>query len=317
LPTTKSIVGLVRVKSFDNAGIREAVHRALDIASVKQSNLVKFVLLKPNLRWYWDYSTGETTDPRVVSAIIDYVRERWKGDAYIGVVESDASAMRTKHAFRILGYEKLAREKCIELINLSNDDVHEKRVSVKGNTFTLPLPSMVFDCDLFINVPKLKAGPYASGQCLHMTCALKNLFGCISEPRKVKYHPGLQEVIVGVNKLIRPGLTVVDGVVALGKYPIRLGLIIAGRDNLAVESVAARVMGYDPQRINLIRLAYEEGVGNFENVEVVGESINDVRRLFPLRSRLGFKVSWTMQLALLRLYARISGDIIPPVLERM
>jgi len=50
LPTTKNIVGLVRVKSFDNTGIREAVYRALDIASVKPSNLVEFILLKPNHR---------------------------------------------------------------------------------------------------------------------------------------------------------------------------------------------------------------------------------------------------------------------------
>jgi len=148
-----------------------------------------------------------------------------------------------------------------------------------------------------------------------MTCALKNLFGCIAKPRKVEYHPHLREVIVGVNKLVKPHLTVVDGVFALGKNPVQLGLIMAGGDNLSVEFIAAEVMGYNPDGIDLIRLASKEGVGNIKDVKVVGESLDNARKHFPKRSRLGFKLSWGLQLSLLLLYAKLSGDIIPPVLE--
>ncbi|GAH40980.1 unnamed protein product [marine sediment metagenome] len=61
--------------------------------------------------YYWDASTGETTDPRIVSSIIDSLRNRFGDNVDICVVESDASAMRTKYAFKVLGYDKLCEEK--------------------------------------------------------------------------------------------------------------------------------------------------------------------------------------------------------------
>lgn len=313
----QNVVSLVCVQGFDEESIKDAVYRAIDMAGFKPTEETRSVVIKPNLRWYWDYSTGETTDPRVVSAIIGYVRERWNEGAEIKIAESDASAMRTKHAFKILGYEKLAEQKSVELVNLSMGDVIKKKIVVKGHKYVLSLPRILFDSDIFINVPKLKVGPYASGQCLHMTCALKNLFGCISEPKKIKFHQHLEEVIVGVNKLIKPDLTVVDSVIALGKRPVRFGLIIAGRNNLAVESVAARVMGYNPSRIPIICLAYQEGIGDFKEARLVGESINEIEKRFPKRNRLFFKLSWKAQFLLLRLYTKVSGDVLPTVLENV
>lgn len=312
----ENIVSITRTDNFNDEGIKDAVYRALDLIDFKPPNNIESVLIKPNLCYYWDASTGETTDPRVVTSIIDYIRESGGSKVGIKIVESDASAMRTTHAFRMLGYETLAKEKSVELVNLSADKTCKKDVMVRKHKFTLTLARSIFDCDLFINVPKLKVGPYAAGQCLHMTCALKNLLGCIPKPKKVEFHPQLNETIVAVNKLIKSGLTVVDGVVALGRHPIRLGLVIAGRDNLAVDFVAARVMGYNPWKIKHLHLAAEEKVGNVENPRIVGERVEDICRLFPRRNRLGFKITWAAQLSLLRLYTKVSGDVVPSVLEK-
>lgn len=313
----KNTVSLARVEDFNGRGIKEATYQALDMLNCKPSGNLKHVMIKPNLCYYWDYSTGETTDPRLVSSIIDYIRERWNPETEIVIVESDASAMRTKHVFKMLGYEALAEEKSVDLMNLSEDEICEKEVTVGKRKFTLPLPKSLFECDFFINVPKLKVGPYAGGQCLHITCALKNLFGCIAKPRKVDYHPQLSEVIVGVNKLVKPNLTVVDGIVALGKHPVKLGVVIAGEDNLAVDFVAAKVMGYNPWGIKHLRLAAEEKVGDVKDIEIVGEDVENICKVFPKRSRIGFKIKWGTQLSLLRLYIKISGDIVPSVLEKM
>jgi len=313
----ENAVSLVRTKIFDGNNIKEATYRALDLLNYKPSGNIKHVIIKPNLCYYWDYSTGETTDPRLVSSIIDYVREKWNEKAEIIIIESDASAMRVKHVFKMLGYEALAEEKSVGLINLSEEEKCEKEVTVKEHKFTLPLPKCIFNSDFLINVPKLKVGPYAGGQCLHITCALKNLFGCISEPKKVSFHPWLQEVIVGVNKLIKPHLTVVDGIVALGKHPAKLGLVIAGVDNLAVDFVSARVMGYNPWTINYLSLAAEERVGNVTDVKLVGENLHDISKFFPKRNRLGFKILWSLQLSMLRAYTKLSGDTVPAVLEKM
>jgi uncharacterized protein (DUF362 family) len=313
----ENIVGLARTHGFSEESIKDTVYRTLDLINFKPASNIKSILIKPNLCYYWDYSTGETTDPRVVASIIDYIRERGSNKAKIKIIESDASAMRAEHAFRMLGYVALAKEKSVELVNLSADETYEKEVMVKRHKFTLTLSHNIFDCELFINVPKLKVGPYAGGQCPHITCASKNLFGCISKPKKVEFHPQLHEIIAAVNKLIKSGLTVVDGIIALGSHPVRLGLVIAGKDNLAVDLIAARVMGYNPSRIKYLRLAAKEKMANIEGLRVVGESIEGIRKLFPRRNRLGFKITWATQLSLLRLYTKLSGDVVPSVLEKI
>lgn len=312
----ENIVSLTRTKSFDEKGIKEATYHAVDGLGCTPSKSVKRFLIKPNLCYYWDYSTGETTDPRLVSSIIDYIREKWSKKAEITIAESDASAMQTKHSFKMLGYEALAKEKAVTLLNLSTDETCPREVNVGKTKLVLNLPCSVLNSDFLINVPKLKVGPYAGGQSLHITCALKNLFGCVPEPRKVKYHPFLPKVIVAVSKLIKPNMTIVDGIVALGKHPIKLGLIIAGTDNLAVDFVCARLIGYNPWRINYLSLAAKENVGNVANLKVVGENMRDSRKIFPKRNRFIFKTSWALQLSLLHAYTKASGDIVPAVLEK-
>jgi uncharacterized protein (DUF362 family) len=308
-------VGMARASTIDERGIREAVFRALDLSGFEPSGPVERVAIKPNLRFYWDYSTGETTDPRVVASVIDYVRDRWSPEARIAVVEADASAMRTRHAFPLLRYDRLAAEKEVELVNLSAGETCEREVTVGRRKLTLPLPQTLFDTDLFINCPKFKVGPYASGNALHITCCLKNLFGCIARPRKVDWHPQINEVIVGLHKLIRPHLNVVDGIVALGQRPVRLGLVLAGGDAVAVDSVVARIMRYRPASVKQIRLAQREGVGSARDVSVVGEDVRALSKVFPSRSPLAFKLAWAGQLSMLRLYARLSGDAVPPLLD--
>jgi uncharacterized protein (DUF362 family) len=310
-----STVSVTRTSVFDAEGIRQAVFRALDLAGFEPSGPVATVAIKPNLRFYWDYSTGETTDPRVVAAVIDYVRERWNSNARIAVVEADASAMRTQHAFPMLHYDRLAAEKEVELVNLSAGETCEREVAVGKHKFTFPLPQLLFDTDLFINCPKFKVGPYASGNALHITCCLKNLFGCIAKPRKVGWHPHINEVIVGLSKLIRPHLNVVDGIVALGQRPVKLGAVLAGSDPVAVDSVVARIMRYRPSSVKQVRLAQREGVGSARDVSVVGEDVKALSKLFPSRSPLAFKLAWTGQLSMLRLYAKLSGDAVPPLLD--
>lgn len=315
---SKVALARTRTREGNAAGsreIRDAVYRALDMIDYSPPTPPETVAIKPNLRFYWDYSTGETTDPRVVAAVIDYVRDRWNPAALISVVETDASAMRTRHAFPMLGFDRMAEEKAVSLVNLIGDEMIEREVRVAGRAITVPIPRTLNDVDLFISCPKLKVGPYADGNALHITCTLKNLFGCIGKRRKVVYHRHLDEAIVAVNKQIPPHVHVVDGIVALGTRPVRLGLIIAGTDAIAVDSVAARVMGYNPSRVKQITLAEREGVGTRRRVETVGEDVRQLAREFPKRGQMGFKLTWSLQLSMLRMYTRLTGDALPPALD--
>jgi uncharacterized protein (DUF362 family) len=304
-----SVVSIVRT-SDKAEEINGCISRALDLIGFHAHKAVKSVVIKPNLCYYWDASTGYTTDPRVVSGIIDYVREKCGEDVEIKVAEADASAMQTKYAFPVLGYNKLAKDKNIELFNLSNDTLLDEMVHVNGREISFKVPASLKECDLFINVPKLKImrGP-------KITCAMKNVFGCIGFPRKLIYHEFLNEAIVGINKVLHPHLTVVDGLVGLGRFPARLGLIMASVDVFSIDRVASQIMGYRPSAVKFLKFATKEKVGDPKGVVIVGEDAKELAKVFPKEGLVPSRYLWNIQFWLLSAYRKVSGDVIPPILE--
>jgi len=304
-----SVVSLVRARgSLED--IRDSISEALNLIDFKLTGSVKSVAIKPNLAYYWDAATGYTIDPRVVAAIIDIVREKCGEDVDIKVVEADASAMRTKYAFKVLGYEKLAEEKKVALLNLSKDVLQEKTVQVDKREITFKVPGLLLDSDLFINVPKLKLM-----RIVKITCAMKNIFGCIGKPRKIVYHPTLNETIVGINKVLRPHLTVVDGLVASGRFPVKLNLIMASVDPFSVDWVASQIMGFKPSRVKFLKIAIKEKVSDPKGVITRGENIEEFAKIFPKEGFISTSSLWSIEFWLLKTYQKIVGDIIPPVFE--
>ena len=305
-------VSVVHTEDFSEEGLRNATFDAIDKSGFKFPKGINSAMLKVNLRYYWDSSTGETTDPRIVSAIIDYIRHRCDDGIDIILAEADASAMRTKYAFRMLGYEKLAQRKRVKLVNLCECEKVEKHVEVNGRKFSLPVAKEMLDADLLINVTTLRTHRLTT-----ISCCLKNMFGAIAVPRKIVYHPHLNEVIVGINKLIKPHLAVVDGIISLGKTPIRMGLVLVGKDQLAVDFVAAKTMGYNPRRIRHLRLARKEGVGMLENIKIHGvEDLTKFSKIFPRENYFIFNLFWDLKLAALGAYLKLTKDTRPPVLDR-
>jgi uncharacterized protein (DUF362 family) len=303
-----STISLVRSHSVED--IKTSVSEALRLIGFKSNDAVKSVTIKPNLCYYWDTTTGYTTDPRVVAGVIDYVRTRFGADVNIKVVEADASAMKTKYAFGVLGYEKLAKEKKIELFNLSNDDLLEKTVQVGNREISYKVPQLLLKSDLFINVPKLKIM-----RTTKITCAMKNIFGCIGFPRKLVYHKFLNEAIVGINKVLHPHVTVVDGLIALGRFPVKLGLIMAGIDPFSVDWVVSQIAGVKPSRVKFLKIASKEGLGDPHGIATYGESVAEFARIFPKENFTSSDYWWGLQFWLLGAYRKIAGDIIPPFLE--
>lgn len=307
----RPIVSVVHTKDLTRNGIEKATFEAIEKSGFDLPKEVSNVFLKVNLRYYWDYSTGETTDPRVVLAIIEYIRDHCGRDIEIVIAEADASAMRTKYAFRMLGYEKLALDKNVSLLNLSECEVVKKRVAVNGREFVLPVAQPMLDANLLINIPKLR-----THRLVGISCGLKNMFGAIAKPRKITYHPYLNEVIVGINKILAPDLTVIDGFIALGKWPVKLGLVMASIDTLAADYLAAKVMGYNPRRIVHLTLAEKEGIGN-TNIVVEGQkSISEFSKIFPRENYFLFNLLWDLKLGILDAYLKLTGDTRPPVLDK-
>lgn len=288
-----SLVSLVRTRESSLVSFKKAIERSLDLIQFNFERRVKKVVIKPNLCYYYDYSTGETTDPKFVSALIDILKERLSADPEILIVESDASAMKCRYAFRMLGYEKMAKEKDVALINLSEERNQNVELRIADKNCIFRIPQTILESDLLVNVPKIK---YQSG--VKITCALKNIYGCNAYPKKFVYHKALNEAIVGINKLIKSGLVVVDGIIATGIKSRRLGLVMASEDPVAVDAAASKIMGIDPKSVKQITLASKEGMGNMKFIQK-GESLTYFRDLFP-RRRVKDKIRMLLAHAYLR-----------------
>jgi uncharacterized protein (DUF362 family) len=120
-----------------------------------------------------------------------------------------------------------------------------------------------------------------------VTLGMKNMFGLLPEKMKGLYHmKGMDKVIVDINTVLKANFTVIDGFVAMeGRgpvhgSPVQMDVIISGTDPVATDATGARIMGFDPAQIEHIKWAHERGLGNMNNVEVLGEQIDDVKRIF-------------------------------------
>jgi len=287
---TRGLVALVDTSKF--AKLTDAVAQALELIHFDFKKEINRIAIKPNLCFYWKSTTGETTDPNLVEAIIDVLRMKCNADE-IFIVESDATAMRAKYAFKALGYEQLAARKKIKLLNLCENNSLSVPYATSSISNEISIPKILAEVDLFVSVPKLKFHSITG-----LTCALKNQFGCIPVRRKVVFHDRIHETIALINKLIPPDLVVVDGVIACGKTPKKLDLIMTSSDPVAVDCVAAKIAGLSARRIKHIAESERIGVGSM-NFECVGDDVQSFAKDFP---RKGF-VSRFSRKALLKSYA--------------
>ncbi len=243
-------VGIVNASRFESLEV--AIDEALRLIDFRLDREIKRIAIKPNMCYYWTSTTGETTDPKFVEALINIIKAN-QNPSQISIVESDATVMRVKHAFKMLGYEDLAARKSLRLVNLCEDDlvqIPEHLCPPVLKELQIKIPKTLVDADLFVSVPTLKT----HGGGVGISCALKNQFGCVPIKRKESLHKRLDDIIAGINKVLAPGLIVVDGIISKGKTPKKLNLILASRDPVAVDFIAAKIAGLNPNRIrNLVK----------------------------------------------------------------
>ncbi len=124
--------------------------------------------------------------------------------------------------------------------------------------------------------------------------------------------------LVALSGLVKPHLSVVDGFVAMHREgprhgsPIRLGTIVAGTDAVAVDAVAAAIMGFDPMEIGYLRYAHEGGLGlaDLDAIRVVGDPIARVARRCVPHSNHAIQRHWA-RLADLPIAPRPAAPAVP------
>lgn len=218
-------------------------------AEILDQNNMKFtendlVLIKPNLGDLTSPSNGSTTDVTLVRYLIQEIQKQ--ANCRIIIAESDHPISDADREFEILGYTELRDELGVELVNLSKDNKVE--IFVDGHYFnTLCIGETSFKATKIINFPKLKT--HGSQK---ITVCLKNLFGLLPQKFRGHLHSHLSEVLHDLDQIYHTDLCIVDGVVGMEGYGPSDGsakeanLIISGTNNVCVDVVCSKIMGFNP-----------------------------------------------------------------------
>lgn len=222
------------------------------------------VLLKPNLLAGKPPEAAVTTHPAIVQAVVQLVRQAG-GEVLVG----DSPGLGS--------FERVAAKSGIsQAVAAAGGTLlpfsATRAVGTGGVFRQLELATAYLDADLVINLPKLK-----THEMMTMTCAVKNLYGAVVGPAKAGLH-----LTAGHSKALFAGLlleiaqarpvalTIVDGIWAMegngpnSGTPRQCGLLLAGANPVAVDTVAARLAGIPGQLLPVEQEARRRGLPGTE-----------------------------------------------------
>jgi uncharacterized protein (DUF362 family) len=170
----------------------------------------------------------------------------------------------------------------VEFINMSKSKEKVKLTVFDGKALQSFKVAKIATESAIISAAKLKGVNSVT-----VTMGLKNMFGMITDRMKMKFHrKGMQNVIYDVCKTLPPTMTVVDGFVGLKGFmplrgtPVPFNSILASTDSVACDSVGVRIVGQDPQSVDYLRWLHEAGLGEIQDYELVGDSIEPLKDIF-------------------------------------
>lgn len=235
----------------------ESITAALNaLGAAKQLPQKGLIIIKPNLTN--SSPPPVTTHVEAVEAVYDYCRQNTRCEIAIG---EGCGFGETSDVFRATGYESLARQKGIRLIDFNSEPseiFHNQRAA---HWKELHLPAVIRHAYI-ISVPVLKDHSFTT-----TTISMKNMFGLAPASfykgnwnKSALHRPTTHRSVVDICLHKKPDLCVVDAVVALtgmhlaGKSK-KLGVILAGFDPVAVDAVGSKLLGHDPLQIDYLRRA--------------------------------------------------------------
>ncbi len=231
------------------------------------------IALKPNLVVAKPASSGATTHPELLSGVIEYLFEQ--GCKRIEIIEGAWVGASTQAAFRAAGYETLSKAYGVPLFDTKRD--RTSAVSYAG--LSVDVCQRALDADFLINMPVLKAHCQTT-----LTCALKNLKGCISDAHKRRFHAlGLHKPIAVLNKLLKQHLIIVDALngdlsFEEGGTPVEMGRALLCNDPVLMDSYACELMGASTDEVAYIPLSAQFGVGRLKDAATEIVELNGERK---------------------------------------
>jgi uncharacterized protein (DUF362 family)/ferredoxin len=285
--TVSCTVSAVKTAAYEPSEVAAAVHAALQpfTGSKRIFGPGSTILVKPNLLSPRPPAEAVTTHPSVVQAVVEYCFAA--GASRVWIADSCAGDHADEVLWEATGMTAVAAATGAELKSFQG----AKYAHPCGDA-QVPVPSWFKEVTAWISVPKLKTHTLTV-----MTCTVKNSYGLIAGSAKALYHgryPSprtMSGFLLDVYRELRPDLVVVDAVEAMegegpsNGQPRPVGLILAGDDGVAVDSVCSRLFGRNPLDMPLLRTACKRGIGTVDahriQVQGNGTDILDSMRLRP------------------------------------
>ena len=259
-------------------------------------------ILKDNISWHLPMP-GANSTPWQLEGVVLALKDAGLNE--IVSVENKTVVTRPKYGEKQNKYDIVYEKYSIPVLyNFEPEDMSWVEYRPKSKLDVLPkifpegikLPDYFFGKNI-IQLPTMKCHIYTT-----TTGAMKNAFGGLLNVKRHYTHSWIHETLVDLLKIqkeIHAGLfAFMDGTTAGNGpgprtlIPVQTDYILASRDQVAIDAVAAKMMGFDPMDLKYIKLADEEGLGNgrHENIEIVGEDISHVNLKFHVGDNFASRI---------------------------
>jgi len=294
-------VALLPCEVYDVQVLQDKILEGLDLIGFHPEGFRGLrVAVKPNLMNAAREEAALYTHPAFLQAALRVV----KASGGHPVLAENPAYLPLERVVRKTGLDRILHEEGVETADMKPV---EHLLYDGARTFKrIPVSSVFFQADLILNLPKLKTHALT-----HMTGAVKNLFGVIPGLEKSRMHMRVpasrpfSEWLLDLYGALccgfdppKPILHVMDAVVGLegegpgtGGDPKKIGALLASRDAVALDYVAARVTGLDLDKVHTVTAGFARPfcVGSPQEVLVVGGRVEDlaVRDFRPPQSAPG------------------------------
>lgn len=282
---SKSIVAIARTKPDK---VLDDIIRICELAGLQKCfDSSATCILKDNISWHLPFPGANSTPWQIEGAILAL---KHFGMSDIVAVENRTVVNDPVRGGKLLLFDGVFRKYNIPILyNYVNMEwtryVPKFKTRALHRVFgdNIRLPEYFFGKNI-LHLPTMKTHIYTT-----TTGAMKNAFGGLLNTKRHYTHSWIHETLVDllhIQKDIHTGIfAIMDGTTsAEGPGPRTMtphvtNLILASADQVAIDAVAAKIMGFDPMSIKYIALATEDGLGTgkMEEIELVGDDISDIK----------------------------------------
>jgi uncharacterized protein (DUF362 family) len=280
----KSKVAVLKVKP---ASILDDIERLCSLADMKGAlKEGATTILKDNISWHYPFPAANTTPWQMEGTILALQKA---GLFDITCVQNKTVVTNAFKGEDLNNYVPLFRKYGIPVLyNFKDEDmkwIHYRpkaKMHVLDHIFPdgIKIPDYFFGKNI-VHMPTVKCHIYTT-----TTGAMKNAFGGLLATHRHYTHSWIHKTLVdllAIQKEIHPGLfAIMDGTTAGNgpgprtMFPVVKDYMLASADQVAIDAVAAKMMGFDPMSLEYIRVAHDDGlgVGDVRDIEIVGADIS-------------------------------------------